>query len=145
MSVVEVRVPDLGDSKGVKVVEVLVAKGAEIRLDDPLITLETEKASMDVPSPVAGVIESIDIKKGDDVVAGTLIATVTVADAAAAPAAAGAAPAPAGTAAPPAPAAAPRRRCRRTRSTWSCSAPAPGKASAATVPPRKNRRSMTQD
>jgi pyruvate/2-oxoglutarate dehydrogenase complex dihydrolipoamide acyltransferase (E2) component len=85
MSVVEVRVPDLGDSKGVKVVEVLVAKGAEIRLDDPLITLETEKASMDVPSPVAGVIESIDIKKGDDVVAGTLIATVTVADAAAAP------------------------------------------------------------
>jgi dihydrolipoamide dehydrogenase len=123
MSVVEVRVPDLGDSKGVKVVEVLVAKGAEIRLDDPLITLETEKASMDVPSPVAGVIESIDIKKGDDVVAGTLIATVTVADAAAAPgaeqpattsrpaapaaAAAGAAPAPAGTAALAAPAAAP--------------------------------------
>jgi dihydrolipoamide dehydrogenase len=83
MSVVEVRVPDLGDSKDVSVVEVLVAKGAEIRVDDPLITLETEKASMDVPSPVAGVIESIEIKKGDGVVAGTLIAKVTVADAAA--------------------------------------------------------------
>jgi len=83
MSVVEVRVPDLGDSKDVSVVEVLVAKGAEIRVDDPLITLESEKASMDVPSPVAGVIESIEIKKGDGVVAGTLIAKVTVADAAA--------------------------------------------------------------
>ncbi len=105
MSVVEVRVPDLGDSKDVNVVEVLVAKGAEIRLDDPLITLETEKASMDVPSPVAGVIESIEIKKGDGVVAGTLIAKVTVADA---PAKAGA-DKPAGTAAA-APAAAPAVR-----------------------------------
>jgi dihydrolipoamide dehydrogenase len=80
MSIVEVRVPDMGDSKDVNVVEVLVAKGAEIRVDDPLITLETDKASMDVPSPVAGVIESIDIKKGDGVVAGTLIATVKVAE-----------------------------------------------------------------
>jgi dihydrolipoamide dehydrogenase len=83
MSVIEVRVPELGDSKDVNVVEVLVAKGAEIRVDDPLITLETDKASMDVPSPVAGVIESIDIKKGDGVVAGTLIATVKAAEAAA--------------------------------------------------------------
>jgi len=82
MSVIEVRVPDMGESKGVTVLEVLVAKGAEIRIEDPLITLETEKASMDVPSPVAGVIESIDIKKGDAAVAGTLIATVSVAEAA---------------------------------------------------------------
>ncbi len=87
MSVVEVRVPDLGESKGVTALEVLVAAGAEIHVDDPLVTLETEKASMDVPSPVAGVIESIEIKKGDEVVAGTLIATVKVADAAAAGAA----------------------------------------------------------
>ncbi len=90
MSAIEVRVPDMGDSKGVSVVEVLVVKGAEIRVDDPLITVETEKASMDVPSPVAGVIESIDIKKGDEVVAGTLIATVTAQ--AAAPGASAAAP-----------------------------------------------------
>ncbi len=54
MSVVEIRIPDLGDSKDVTVVEVLVAVGAPIRVDDPLITLETEKASMDVPSPVSG-------------------------------------------------------------------------------------------
>jgi len=92
MSVVEVRVPDMGDSKGVNVVEVLVAKGAEIRVDDPLITLETEKASMDVPSPVAGTVESIDIKKGDEAVAGMLIATVTVAEAAGAPTPAESAP-----------------------------------------------------
>jgi len=78
MSVLDVRVPDLGESKGVTVVEVLVAKGATVSIDDPLITLETDKASMDVPSPVAGVIESIDIKRGDTVVEGTLIATVTV-------------------------------------------------------------------
>jgi dihydrolipoamide dehydrogenase len=86
MSVIEVRVPDMGDSKGVNVLEVLVAPGAQIRIDDPLITLETEKASMDVPSPVAGVIESIDVKKGDEVVAGTLIAMVKLSEQAAPPA-----------------------------------------------------------
>jgi dihydrolipoamide dehydrogenase len=103
---VEVRIPDLGDSKGVTVVDVLVKVGAEVSVDDPLITLETEKASMDVPSPLAGVIASIEIQKGQEVSTGTLIATVTAAAGAAAPAAAGApAGAPAGTpaATPPAP------------------------------------------
>src|SRR3984893_14612729 len=89
MSVVEVRVPDMGDSKGVSVVEVLVATGSTIKDEYTLITLESDKASMDVPSPVAGVIESIAIKKGDEAAAGTLIATVTVAEAAAAGAASG--------------------------------------------------------
>ena len=79
MSVVEIRVPDLGDSKQVTVIDVLVTVGAPIRADEPLITLESEKASMDVPAPVSGVIASIDIKKGQEVSAGTLIATVTVA------------------------------------------------------------------
>src|ERR1700719_1357413 len=83
MNVVEVRVPEFGDAKGVSVVDVLVKKGSEIRIDDPLITLETEKASMDVPSPVSGVVNSVEIKKGDEVSAGTLIATVQVAEAAA--------------------------------------------------------------
>jgi pyruvate/2-oxoglutarate dehydrogenase complex dihydrolipoamide acyltransferase (E2) component len=45
------------------VLDVLVKKGSEIRVDDPLITLETEKASMDVPSPVSGIVESIDLKR----------------------------------------------------------------------------------
>jgi dihydrolipoamide dehydrogenase len=77
VSVVEVRVPELGDSKGVTVLEVLAKKGAKIGVDDPLITLESEKASMDVPSPVSGIIESIAIKKGDAATSGTLIATVS--------------------------------------------------------------------
>ncbi len=111
MSLVEVRVPDLGDAKGVNVVDVLIKKGGEIRVDDPLITLETEKASMDVPSPVSGVVDSIALKKGDEVSAGALIATVQVADTESKPAAGAtppaAAPAPAAPQAPPAAAQAP--------------------------------------
>jgi len=111
MSVVEVRVPELGDSKGVSVVDVLIKSGAAVTVDDPLITLETEKASMDVPSPVSGVVTSVQLKKGDEVAAGALIATVRVAEAAAQPVAAtttatGAATSPASAAAPAAPAAA---------------------------------------
>jgi len=121
MSVIEVRVPDMGESKGVTVLEVLVAKGAEIRIEDPLITLETEKASMDVPSPVAGVIESIDIKKGDAAVAGTLIATVSVAEAATATSTTPATAAPAAAAVVTAPVTAP--------------AAAAAVTSAATAPP----------
>jgi dihydrolipoyl dehydrogenase len=96
MSLVEVRVPDLGDAKGVSVVDVLVKKGSEIRVEDPLITLETEKASMDVPSPVNGIVDSVEVKKGDEVSAGALIAKVQVKDAAGA-SADSAAPAPAAT------------------------------------------------
>ncbi len=82
MSTVEVRVPDIGDSKDVTVVEVLVAPGAAIRVDDALITLESEKASMDIPSTVAGKVISIGVKKGMKVSVGMVIATVEVADAA---------------------------------------------------------------
>ncbi len=83
MSTVEVRVPDLGDAKGVSVIDVLVTAGGEIRADDPLITLESEKASMDVPSPVSGTVASVNLKRGQEVSSGTLIATVTVAEGAA--------------------------------------------------------------
>src|ERR1700689_3208731 len=76
MSAVEVRVPDFGDAKGVSVLEVLVKKGDKIAVEDPLISLESDKAAMDVPSPVSGVITSIEIKKGDEVSAGKLIAIV---------------------------------------------------------------------
>jgi dihydrolipoamide dehydrogenase len=109
MSVIEVRVPDLGDAKGVSVVEVLVKKGSEIRIEDPLITIETEKASMDVPSPMAGIVESIEVKSGDQVAAGTLIAKVrqTESAAAAAPSATSSATAPPSPPAPPAPPASP--------------------------------------
>jgi dihydrolipoamide dehydrogenase len=91
MSTVEVRVPDLGDVKGVTVLEVLVKKGDKVALEDPLISLESDKAAMDVPSPVSGFINSVEIKKGDAVSSGTLIAIV---EPAAAPAMA-ASPAPA--------------------------------------------------
>jgi dihydrolipoamide dehydrogenase len=125
VSIVEVRVPDLGDAKGVNVVDVLAKKGGEIRIEDPLITIETEKASMDVPSPVSGVVHSIEVKKGDEVSAGTLIATVQVEAAAAAPAPSAAPAAPAARAAPaplPATASAP------------VTPPAPSAASASAAP-----------
>ncbi len=89
MSEVEVRVPDLGDTKAATVVEVLVAVGAQIRVDDPLITLESEKASMDIPSSAAGTVASIAVKKGQEVSSGTLIATLAVERRAEQPAAAG--------------------------------------------------------
>lgn len=113
MSTVEVRVPDLGEVKGVSVLDVLVKKGDKVAIEDPLISLESDKAAMDVPSPVSGVVNSVEIKKGDAVSSGTLIVTVETETAAAAkapsPAAATAAPAaPAPPkAAAPSPAAAP--------------------------------------
>jgi dihydrolipoamide dehydrogenase len=76
VSTVEVRVPDLGDVKGVTVLEVLVKKGDKVAIEDPLISLESDKAAMDVPSPVSGVVNSVEIKKGDAVSSGTLIAKV---------------------------------------------------------------------
>jgi dihydrolipoamide dehydrogenase len=76
MSVVELRVPELGDFKDVTVVDVLAHAGQRVSVDDALITLETDKASMDVPATVAGVIERMHVAKGDKVTKGTLIATV---------------------------------------------------------------------
>ena len=78
MSVVELRVPDLGDFKDVTVVDVLAHASQRVSVDDALITLETDKASMDVPATVAGVIERMHVAKGDKVAKGTLIATVRV-------------------------------------------------------------------
>jgi dihydrolipoamide dehydrogenase len=131
VSVVEVRIPDLGDAKGVNVVDVLVKKGSEVRVDDPLITLETEKASMDVPSPVSGVVNSVALKKGDEVAAGALIATVQVTEAATS-AEAPASPAP--SAASPAPAATKVTPTASPASAASTAAPAPAKAAAAAPP-----------
>jgi dihydrolipoamide dehydrogenase len=72
----ELRVPDIGDAKDVEVVEVLIQKGSNIAREDPLITLESDKASMDVPSNLAGVVASVAVKKGDRVSAGALIGTL---------------------------------------------------------------------
>jgi dihydrolipoamide dehydrogenase len=97
MSTTEIHVPDLGDPKAVSVVEVHIKPGSTVGIDDPLITLESEKASMDIPSPVAGVIQSLTIKRGDEVKSGSLIAVISISEpvaTAAAPAAPTAAKAP---------------------------------------------------
>ena len=76
---VEVRVPDMGNFKDVAVIDVLVKPGESIETEAPLVTLETEKATMDVPSTAGGVIEKIHVAKGGTVSTGDLIATVRAA------------------------------------------------------------------
>ncbi|NRR32968.1 dihydrolipoyllysine-residue acetyltransferase [Oxalobacteraceae bacterium] len=106
MSIVEVKVPDIGDFKEVEVIELMVKVGDTIKADQSLITVESDKASMEIPSSHAGVIKEIKIKVGDKVKEGSLMLVLeAAADAAAAPAAA--APAPAAAAAPAPAAAAP--------------------------------------
>src|ERR1700745_3956796 len=73
---VEVRVPDMGNFKDVAIIDVLVKPGEKIEVEAPLVTLETEKATMDVPSTVGGVVEKIHISKGGTVSPGDLIVTV---------------------------------------------------------------------
>jgi pyruvate dehydrogenase E2 component (dihydrolipoamide acetyltransferase) len=73
---VEVRVPDMGNFKDVAVIDVLVKPGENIEPEAPLVTLETEKATMDVPSTASGVVEKIHVSKGGKVNAGDLIATL---------------------------------------------------------------------
>jgi pyruvate dehydrogenase E2 component (dihydrolipoamide acetyltransferase) len=72
----DITVPDLGDFKDVEVIDVLVKAGDKIEVDTPLITLETEKATMDVPSTAAGVVKSVAMKKGDRVSKGSVIVQV---------------------------------------------------------------------
>jgi len=78
-SKVEIRIPDLGGAEEVSVVEVLVAVGDTVAVDDGLLTVESDKASMDIPSPHAGVIASIAVKTGDLVGENALVATLEVA------------------------------------------------------------------
>jgi len=73
---IDVLVPDLGDFKDVEVIDVLVKPGDTVEVDTPLITLETEKATMDVPSTSAGTVKSVAVKKGDRVSTGSLVLTL---------------------------------------------------------------------
>ena len=105
---IEVKVPDIGDYKDIPVIEVLVKAGETVEKEQSLITLESDKATMDVPSPASGTVKEVKVKVGDNVSEGSLVLVLDGAGAAAAPAAAPAeAPAPAAAAPAPAPAAAP--------------------------------------
>jgi pyruvate dehydrogenase E2 component (dihydrolipoamide acetyltransferase) len=99
---IEMRVPDMGEFKDVAVIEVIVKPGDTVAVDTPLVTLETDKATLDVPATAAGVIETVHVEQGGVVNKGDLLVSVRGADA---PAAASATPAPERAAAPAAPAA----------------------------------------
>src|SRR3954447_13697754 len=73
---IEVRVPDIGDFTDVPVIEVLVAPGEEVALEAPLVTLESDKATMDVPAPAAGVVQELLVEVGDTVSEGTPVLTL---------------------------------------------------------------------
>ena len=101
----EVKVPDIGDFKDVPVIEVLVKPGDKVKPEDPLLTLESDKATMDVPAPAAGTVKDIKVKVGDKVSEGSLILLLD--SGAGAPAAASAARPVPSVVAPPAPTSAP--------------------------------------
>src|SRR2546430_713253 len=103
--IAEVRVPDIGDFKDVPIIEVMVKPGDSVKPEQPLVTLESDKASMEVPSPLGGVVQDLKVRLGDRVSEGAVILTL-VTDAAAAQARA-AVPAPAAAATPAAPPPAP--------------------------------------
>ena len=111
MALVEVKVPDIGDFKEVEVIELLVKPGDTIVADQSLLTVESDKASMEIPSSHGGVVKEIKVKLGDKVAEGTLVLVLEAAGAAATGAAPVAAPEPAAAAASagqaPAPVAAP--------------------------------------
>ena len=101
MALKEARVPDIGNYSGVPVIELLVAVGDTVKKDQGLVTLESDKATMEVPAPFAGVVKSIKVKIGDEVAEGAVVAEIEEA------AADASAPAPAAAAKTAAPAAAP--------------------------------------
>ncbi|HEX4647928.1 MAG TPA: 2-oxo acid dehydrogenase subunit E2 [Steroidobacteraceae bacterium] len=129
-SLVEVRVPDMGNFKDVAVIDVLVKPGDAVAIDSPLVTLESDKATMDVPSTAVGVIEKVHTNKGGKVNTGDLIATVRAngspaGAAARGPGDGGTEPARAAASAAPAPAAPAAATASAARST--APVPAPGR------------------
>jgi pyruvate dehydrogenase E2 component (dihydrolipoamide acetyltransferase) len=100
--VAEVRVPDIGDFKDIPVIEIFVKVGDTVKAEQPIISLESDKATMDIPAPLSGVVQSIAIKVGDTVSQGSIVLMLATGDAPAASASA----APASAVSPAAPAAA---------------------------------------
>jgi pyruvate dehydrogenase E2 component (dihydrolipoamide acetyltransferase) len=95
--VAEVRVPDIGDFKDVPVIEIFVKPGDSVKAEDPLIALESDKATMEVPAPLSGTVREIKVKTGDKVSEGAIILVLATSDASATADTAAPAPAPAST------------------------------------------------
>jgi pyruvate dehydrogenase E2 component (dihydrolipoamide acetyltransferase) len=76
----EIRIPDIGDFDNVDVIDIIVKPGDTVRVEDPLLTVESEKATMDIPAPVAGVVESVSAAVGDKVSEGDVIVVLRVTD-----------------------------------------------------------------
>ena len=76
----EIAVPDIGDFESVDIIEVLVAPGDVIRAEDPLVTLESDKATMDVPAPFGGTISELKVQTGDKVAQGSVLCTIETVD-----------------------------------------------------------------
>ena len=121
----QVKVPDIGNFKDVEVIEVMVKAGDKVTPEQGLITLETDKAAMDVPAPFAGTVKSVAMKKGDKVSEGSLVLTLDADESAAKPATAGAKAAAPAAPAKDAPKPAPAQQ----------QAPAPVRAQPASLPP----------
>ena len=77
MAITEVKVPDIGDFKDIPVIEILVKPGDTVKAEDSLLSLESDKATMDVPAPLAGTVGELRVKVGDKVSEGTVILTLT--------------------------------------------------------------------
>src|SRR6187399_911224 len=134
MSTVEVKVPDIGDFKDVPVIEVLVKPGDTVKAEDSLITLESDKATMDVPSPAAGTVKEVKVKLGDKVSEGSPIVVVETAATAPAAEAPKPADAKAPSPAPPAPAATPPRAAAAAPAPAAAAPSKPAQGSAAPAP-----------
>ncbi|WP_063533333.1 dihydrolipoyllysine-residue acetyltransferase [Burkholderia sp. MSMB1589WGS] len=146
---VEVKVPDIGDYKDVPVIEIAVKVGDTVEKEQSLVTLESDKATMDVPSPAAGVVKGILVKVGDAVSEGSLIVVLEASGAAAsAPQAAAPAAAPVQAAPAPAPAAEPAPQAATAAAAAAAPAPAASgeyRASHASPSVRKFARELGVD
>ncbi|MFZ4693202.1 MAG: biotin/lipoyl-containing protein, partial [Burkholderiaceae bacterium] len=100
MSQIEIKVPDIGDFKEVEVIELLVKVGDVVKPEQSLITVESDKASMEIPSSHAGIVKELKVKIGDKVAMGSLLLMLEPSDAAAVAAAPTPAPTPVAAAAP---------------------------------------------
>src|ERR1700712_2301677 len=78
MAPVEIKVPDIGDFSDVPVIEVMVSPGDTVAEEDPLVTLESDKATMDVPSPFGGVVQELKVTTGDTVSEGSPLLTLEI-------------------------------------------------------------------